>query len=60
MGCCHARDEKAKDALGLNGAGADKSDNKKKLDESAGLEFYLNTSGAYEEDDAFGKRRSLE
>lgn len=58
MGCCHARDEKAKDALGLGGG--DKADNKKKLDESAGLEFYLNTSGACEEDDNFGKRRSLE
>ena len=58
MGCCHARDEKAKDALGLNGE--DKADNKKKLDESAGLEFYLNTSGALEEDNTYGKRRSLE
>ena len=58
MGCCHARDEKAKDALGL-GEGA-KADNKKKLDESAGLEFYLNTSGALEEDNTYGKRRSLE
>ena len=62
--CCQARDEKTKEALGLDSPKGDKVevevDLKEDLNETAGLEFYLNTSGAVEEDEAFAMRESVD
>jgi len=52
MGCCHAREESTKAALHGEHSATPKDDKEKQdLDETLGIEFPLNTSGALEEEE---------
>lgn len=52
MGCCHARDESTKAALYGKDSATPRDDKEKQdLDETLGIEFPLNTSGALDEEE---------